>query len=92
MTLLSSCIALVARLHARCALILNLEIPMRLCFAHDLAAYAVACNEEANAHYGLRSSWLFEARTYLLGLSSGLCRRNVPQWYVDSWFREQAHC
>lgn len=68
----------------------NLTIPIRLAYAVDLAKYAVACDEEASAHYRVTITQSRKSRIYIAGFLQGLTTLEIPEWFIDGWFCEPA--
>lgn len=71
-------------------LYLNLTLPIRFAFARDRADYYVACDEEACSHYGEAPSTIWRLFLAAKGFIDGLTTQNIPQWFIDSWFRESS--
>ena len=61
-----------------------LRTVLRFSYAGEAANYALACNDEADTHYGLRSSKLYEFRIFLGVFLCSLFQKQ-PEWYVHDW-------
>jgi hypothetical protein len=63
------------------------QFVMRFYYAKDQASYAIACDEEANDHYGIKVSKLRVLRCFLVGFFDGLFVRHLPDHFIESWFQ-----
>lgn len=78
---------------ARIAIFWNVTLPMRLAYAVDRGHYEIACCNDASIHYGeIRSenefSRIDKIKLFSRGFLHGLLSKNIPAWFVDSWFVE----
>lgn len=56
----------------------------RLAFALNRAQYAVCCDDEANHHYGIKASRLWQAKCFFAGWLEGLTAAKVPDGFMDT--------
>ena len=69
-------------------ILINLTIPIRLAYGKDRAKYAVACDEEACAHYGVTLTQKRQLLILVAGFFQGVTIKDIPEWFTDGWFRQ----
>lgn len=79
---------LTTQLRHRVGQFFNLSVPIRLAYAFDSARHAEFCHEQACEHYGTPPTALSAAISRIKGFRDGMCRKQVPNWFLESWFKK----